>query len=131
MIIMPLYAGLLALWFVVLSIKVIGFRRKGPSLGDGGDPVMLRVIRGHANYAEYVPLALILLGFMELSHFSKYLLHGLGIALLVARLLHGIALSFTDKFVIGRASGTILTFGVLVIAGICCIYQGIVGLQVQ
>lgn len=131
MVIVPIYAGLLALWFVVLSIKVIGFRRTGPSLGDGGDPVMLRVIRGQANFAEYVPLALVLLGFLELSHFSAYVLHGLGAALLVARLMHGYALSFTQKSVIGRAGGTLLTFAVLGVAGALCIYQGWLGLSLH
>ncbi|GAC1630793.1 MAG: MAPEG family protein [Nevskia sp.] len=131
MVIVPFYAGLLALWFVVLSFKVIGFRRKGASLGDGGDPLMLRAIRGHANFAEYVPLALVLLGFLEVSHYSTLLLHALGITLVVARLLHGYALSYTEKFMPGRAGGTVLTFVVLLVSGVLCIYQGVIGLQVQ
>ena len=59
MFVTPLYAGLLAVWFLVLSIKVVQGRGHGPSLGDGGDPHMLRLMRGHANFAEYVPLALL------------------------------------------------------------------------
>ncbi len=131
MVIVPLYAGILALWFLVLSVKVIGFRRKGVSLGDGGDPNLLRAIRGHANFAEYVPLVLVMLGFLEVSHFPALLLHGLGIALVVARLLHGYALSYTEKFFFGRFVGTVLTFLVLLVAGGLCIYQGFIGLQVQ
>ncbi|NIO40735.1 MAG: hypothetical protein GTO41_11485, partial [Burkholderiales bacterium] len=50
-----LYAGSLALWFLVLSYRVVDRRRAGIYLGDGGDPGMLRVVRGHANFAEYVP----------------------------------------------------------------------------
>ena len=78
MMVTPLYAGLLVLWFLVLSIRVI--RRHGSggiALGDGGDPGMLRVIRGHANFAEYVPLALLLMAILELSRFSIYVLHAL------------------------------------------------------
>lgn len=131
MVVVPIYAGLLALWFVVLSIRVIGFRRTGPSLGDGGDPQMLRVIRGQANFAEYVPLALVLIGLLELSHFSVWLLHALGAALLIARLMHGYALSFSQKFVLGRVGGTILTFGVLIVAGALCVYQGWLGLSLR
>ena len=131
MVIVPLYAGILALWFLVLSFKVIGFRRKGVSLGDGGDPNLLRAIRGHANFAEYVPMALVMLGFLEVSHFSTLLLHALGIALVVARLLHGYALSYTEKFFFGRFVGTVLTFLVLLVAGGLCIYQGFIGFQVQ
>ena len=127
MFVTPLYAGLLALWFLVLSWRVIQHRRGGIYLGDGGDQTLLRVIRGHANFAEYVPLALLLMGMLELSHFSIYVLHALGIVLLVARLLHGYALSFTSHFMFGRLWGASLTFVVLAIEALLCIYQGITG----
>ncbi|HEV3241266.1 MAG TPA: MAPEG family protein [Casimicrobiaceae bacterium] len=127
MFVTPLYAGLLTLWFLVLSWRVIQRRGAGIYLGDGGDPAMLRVIRGHANFAEYVPLALLLMGMLEMSRFSIYVLHALGIVLLCARLLHGYALSFTAKFPFGRLWGATLTFGVLAIEAVLCIYQGIVG----
>jgi uncharacterized membrane protein YecN with MAPEG domain len=123
----PLYAGLLALWFLVLTWRVIQRRGKGTWIGDGGDQALLRVIRGHANFAEYVPLALLMMGFLEVSRFSIYVLHALGIVLLVARLLHGYALSFTEHFPIGRFWGSTLTFIVLAIEAVFCIYQGIQG----
>jgi uncharacterized membrane protein YecN with MAPEG domain len=123
----PLYAGLLALWFLVLSWRVIQRRGKGTYLGDGGDQALLRVIRGHANFAEYVPLALLMMGFLEVSRYSIYVLHALGIVLLVARLLHGYALSFTEHFSFGRFWGSALTFIVLGIEAVLCIYQGILG----
>ena len=63
----------------MLIFQVIRFRRQGISLGDGGDPKMLRVIRGHANFAEHIPLALLLMLVMELGKFSIYLLHALEI----------------------------------------------------
>jgi uncharacterized membrane protein YecN with MAPEG domain len=33
--------------------------------GDGGDPEMSQAIRAHGNFAEYVPLGLILLGLVR------------------------------------------------------------------
>ena len=45
MVVTPLYAGLLAIFFLVLSWRVIQFRQRGIPLGDGGDPKMLRLIR--------------------------------------------------------------------------------------
>ncbi len=132
MIVVPLYAGLLALWFVLLSVRVIGWRQRSwTSLGDGGDASALRVIRGHANFAEYVPLALVLLGFLELSHYSSLLLHALGLTLLIGRLLHGYSLSFTPVFVPGRVIGMMLTCAVLLIAGLLCVYQGVLGFRLQ
>jgi uncharacterized protein len=124
MIVTPLYAGLLALWFVVLGVRVIDQRRRNKvSLGDGGSPQLQRAIRGHANFSEYAPLALLLLAILELSRFPLYVLHGLGATLLVARLLHGCALSFTTHFPFGRVAGAALTFLVLVVAGVLCLYQ--------
>lgn len=128
MMVTPLYAGLLALWYLVLSIRVIQYRGAARiNLGDGGDVGMLRRIRAHANFAEYVPLLLLMIGYLEVSHFSIYLLHVLGASLLVARLLHGIAFSFTQKWAPGRSLGAGITFLLLLIAGVLCVYQGIQG----
>jgi uncharacterized membrane protein YecN with MAPEG domain len=124
MVVTPLYAALLALWFLVLSLRVITLRRSARvSLGDGGNPMLARAIRGHANFAEYVPLALLLLLILELSRFSIYLIHALGVILLLARLMHGYALAFTSESRIGRAGGVLLTVIVLAIEVVLCLYQ--------
>ena len=128
MIVTPFYAGLLALWFLALSVRVILRRQGGISLGDGGDARMLRVIRGHANFAEYVPLILLLMALLELGHTSVYVLHGLGILLLAGRLLHGFALSFTDHFRFGRFYGAGLTLLVLLVSAVLCVLQGLRGM---
>ena len=125
MIVTPIYAGLLALVFLVLSYRITQMRRLGISLGDGGNPILLRRIRAHGNFAEYVPLILLMIGILELSHFPAYLLHTLGLALLVARLLHGYAMAFTESFKFGRFWGTVLTFALLLVCGGLCIYQGV------
>jgi len=127
MLVTPLYAALLTAWFLVLSAVVIRKRRLGISLGDGGDPAMQRVIRGHANFAEYVPLALLLLAILEMGRISLYLLHALGLTLLVARVLHGYALSFTRRWMFGRVWGAALTFLVLVVESLSCLYQSFQG----
>lgn len=125
MFVTPLYAGLLALWFMALALRVIQHRRRaGVSLGDGGDTGLLRAIRGHANFAEYVPLALLLMAMLELTRTSIYVLHALGLTLLVARVLHGYALSFTAHFKTGRVWGATLTFVVVLVEAVLCIYQG-------
>jgi len=129
MVVTPLYAGLLAFFFLVLSWRVIQFRQRGISLGDGGDPKMLRLIRGHANFAEYVPLILVMMGFLEIGHTSVYMLHALGLALLVSRFLHGYALSFTDRFRFGRSWGAGLTFAVLATCGVLCLLQAFRGMS--
>ena len=127
MFVTPLYAGILTIWFVVLSLRVANIRHRGIGFGDNGDTEVARVIRAQANFAEYVPLALLMMGFLEASRYSIYLLHTLGIVLIVARLIHGLALSFGTARRFGRFAGTALTFGVLLIEAVLCIYQGLRG----
>lgn len=126
MIVTPMYAGLLGLWFLVLSLRVVHGRWKFRiNLGDGANPAMTGRVRGHANFAEYVPLILLLIAILELSRFSIYLLHALGATLLLARVLHGIGLAFSERFMLGRAAGILLTFLVLLIAAVLCVWQGL------
>ena len=127
MFVTPLYAGLLTLWFVLLSVRVMNLRRRGLAFGDSGDIGVTRIIRAQANFAEYVPLALLLMGFLEVSRHSIYLLHALGVLLVVARLFHGLALSFGWQVPFGRVAGATLTFTVLVIEAILCLYQAFRG----
>ena len=119
------YAGALALLFLVLSIRVIQGRtgKGGPSLGDGGNTEMLRRIRGHANFAEYVPLILIMMGLLETRGLSPILLHSLGGGLLVARVSHGYTFAFLKDSVIGRTLGAGLTLLVLGAAGVLCLIR--------
>ena len=124
----PLYAGLLGLLYFVLTFRVVGGRvgKGAPSLGDGGDPQMLRAIRGHANFNEYVPLILLMMAMLEIGGvYSRWVLHAIGIALLLARIGHGIALSFTRNWVIGRAGGALLTFLLLLVVSLLCLWRGI------
>ena len=126
MFVTPLYAGLLTLWFVVLSIRVMNLRSDVP-FGDSGDIAITRVIRAQANFAEYVPLAVLLMGFLEVTRYSIYLLHALGVILVVARLLHGLALSFGWQPRFGRVAGAGLTVLVLLVEAVLCVYQGFQG----
>ena len=122
-----LYAGLLSLLFLVLSVRIIVLRNHGVSFGDGGNPVLLRRIRAHGNFAEYVPMILLMIGFLEISHFSALWIHLLGGTLVVSRLLHGYALSFNESFKFGRIGGTALTLTLLGVCGFLCIYQALLG----
>ena len=107
------YAAALALFYVYLSARTIGFRRKARvSVGDGGDESLLRAIRVHANFAEYAPLALLLIAFIETQGGATWLVHGLGTLLVVARLAHAYGLSSSQapgKYRVGGMAGTFAT----------------------
>ena len=57
-----MYGAVLALLFVGLSVRTCLLRHKlRVAIGDAGNEVMLRVMRVHSNFAEYVPLNLLLI----------------------------------------------------------------------
>jgi uncharacterized protein len=117
--VVPLYAGLLALAYVWLALRVVRLRRnRGVSLGDGTDSDLLIHIRIHGNFAEYVPISLILLLMAELQGAPVWLLHGLCVMLVAGRLLHMRALAQGRRGLRLRVAGMVLTFLVLSITGI-------------
>ena len=89
-----LYAGLLTLVFFALSVRVIRYRRAEQiGLGDADDKSLLRRMRAHANFAEYVPLGVVLLALCEAQGAPRIAVHLLGLTLLVGRALHGYGFS--------------------------------------
>lgn len=121
-----LYAGALALVLLVLSVRVIQARGATKVfMGDGGNDLMLRRMRGQANFVEYVPMALILLGLLEYRGAPAWELHALGATLLVARLVHGYTFAFATNFPPGRFAGAVLTQIVLGWAALAALWQGV------
>ena len=126
--IVPLYAGLLALVFVGLSAFVIRQRgRAKVAIGAGGDALLERAMRVHANFAEYVPLAVVLLALTELQRAPAWLLHALGLLLLVGRLAHAYGVSQEKENFRFRVSGMMATFATLVIAALYLIWRSLIG----
>lgn len=122
-----LYAALLALLVVGLSIRVMLLRRRTRiGLGDGGDRAIACAVRAHGNITEYVPLALILLLVLELNQTLPLLLHGFGIVLIVARILHALGLSKTPGYSAGRAVGAGLTLLVIAVMALMLLWQFVV-----
>ncbi len=75
-------------------------------------------MRVHANFAEYVPFALLLIALLELNKANSLLLIGLCSALLVGRLVHAYGVSMENERFAFRVSGMVMTFSVILIAGL-------------
>ncbi len=83
------YASLLALLIVWLSIKVINVRRTHKvRLGDGDIPELRAAVRAQGNATEYIPILLILLILLELAGAMPLIIHLAGVAILCGRLIH-------------------------------------------
>jgi uncharacterized membrane protein YecN with MAPEG domain len=108
-----LYAAILAGLFLVLSIRVIGARRRYRVAFGAPHRLLERAVRAHGNFAEYVPMALILLGLNEGMGMPAGFVHALGSALVVARGLHAWGISQEPEALRWRVAGMVLTFAVL------------------
>ncbi len=118
--IIALYAPLFGLLFFVLSLRTIRLRQKlQVGVGDGGNAELLRATRAHANFAEYVPITLIILYLMEASGGSHWLIHALTGLLLLGRALHAYGVSQVAENLRFRICGMALTFIALVGASGC------------
>ncbi|MCH2454072.1 MAG: MAPEG family protein [Idiomarina sp.] len=115
------YAGLLALLYLILAARIIRLRWKyRVGIGTGGEDELKVAVRVHGNFIEYVPFILILLGIIEVQGGAAGLVHGIGIATLIARISHVIGLTKTIGPSIFRTIGVLGTFAVLLFsAGIC------------
>ena len=117
--IVPIYAAIFALLFILLSLRVISLRRSsGMALGHFGCDALERRVRAQGNFAEYVPLTLLLLTFVELKLWPAWSIHALATALLVGRISHAYGVGNPREDYRFRVTGMALTFIVLGIAAL-------------
>jgi uncharacterized protein len=117
--IVPLYAAILAVLYIFLSIRVIQQRRqKRVSIGDGDNLQLRRAIRVHANFSEYVPLTLILVMSVEMQQFAPVIVHGLCLMLITGRFCHADGVSQENENFRFRMAGMVLTFTPIAISAV-------------
>lgn len=115
----PFYAAILGIIYFLLSLRIPRLRmRYKVGLGDGDIPELRKAIRVHANFAEYVPLVLLLLLFVEQAGYSPWFVHLMGAVLVLARGLHAYGLTQSAAHSPGRFLGTVLTLSALVICSL-------------
>lgn len=108
-------AAILTIIFVKLSFAVIGLRRKNKvGLGSGGYDDLERAIRAQGNFAEYVPIGLILIACLELNGAPWWLVILPGIALIIGRLIHAKGINEPPPNFSSRVLGMKFTFGTLI-----------------
>jgi len=119
MIVTPMFAGLFGLFYVLLALNVIRLRiGSRVAYGDGGNSELLKAIRTHANFAEYVPFALVLFWCLETMAFATSFVFWMGVMLLIGRVLHVIGMANPRSLMLCRQIGMVLTLTVIIAASV-------------
>jgi uncharacterized membrane protein YecN with MAPEG domain len=109
-----IYAALCGILMIALAVRVSMLRRRFRiGVGSAGQEALERAIRVHANFTEFVPLALILMLLVELGGVTGWLMHVFGITLVVSRLLHAWGLTRSGGESFGRLYGTLGTWALI------------------
>lgn len=115
LIVTSIFASLLAIVFIQLSFAVIRLRRSNKvSLGSGGHAELERAIRAQGNFAEYVPIGLVLMACLELNSAPWWLVALTGFALTAGRLVHAKGINEAPPKFEKRILGMKLTFNTLI-----------------
>lgn len=113
------YASLLGLLLVALANQVLYARVNAAKVAKWKPETTLRV---QANFVENVPMALVLLYFLEVSGVPHIWVHVLGATLVVARFAHAWGLSTNPGATYARLFGAQMTFLLLSVMSFAGIY---------
>jgi uncharacterized protein len=118
-----LFAACAALLQVALTALVIARRaEKDIAFLHAGDDVLLRRMRAHGNCTETVPIAIVLMGLLELTGFGGAWLWTLGTALLASRVVHAYGLLTPGGVLWARIAGMITTLVVISALAAACLW---------
>lgn len=121
-----IYGGLLGLLFLLLSFWVVKRRAQFKvMIGEGEAPEMLSAIRAHGNFAEYVPLTLLLMALCELAGVGALWLHLGGGLQLLGRILHAIGIQIPKAPNKPRLFGTLFFWLSLGLFSVLALVQGL------
>lgn len=113
-------AILLNFW---LMLRVGQVRKsEGVSVGDGGNEIVIRRMRAHANFTESAPLVIILIVLIEFNNLAIGWLSYLAGAYIIGRLLHAFGMD-GGALKWGRVVGIIITMLTMVILAFLVVFS--------
>lgn len=121
-------AAILGLFFLWQTWQVINYRRvHRVLLGETDDRAFRKMIRGHGNAAEQVPIALILLGLNEMMYRGGWLVCCVAILLVAGRIAHGLYFGIHGLTWRLRMFGMLLTLISLGLSSLGLVYGLVIG----
>jgi hypothetical protein len=122
-----LYAGLCTLLVIFLALRVVKWRREHKiGLGHGENMELQMRVRAHANATENMPLALLLLGSLELTGYPPAVIHVLGAVFFLSRVAHAWGVSHSEGYSKGRFWGMAFTWLPMIVMAIFAIVGSII-----
>jgi uncharacterized membrane protein YecN with MAPEG domain len=121
-----LYAGIMMIFALALSFRAGIFRAsKNISVlfGSPENMELIQRVRAHQNFLEYVPLALILMGIIEINGGNTTFLHVFGMVLIISRFAHSIGLKHDNMGHPGRAIGASGTALISLVAAVYALWM--------
>ena len=123
------YAGLAILILIWLGVQTGRVRQaEKVYMGDGGNPRMIRIMRGHANALEFIPPTLIAMLLLALAGAPVLLIHLLGVLLIAGRFIHALHFVAANAPSWQRFAGTVFSFLALGGAGAGALIAGLLSL---
>ncbi|MGV2496911.1 MAPEG family protein [Pelagerythrobacter aerophilus] len=109
-------AAIVNIW---LSLRIGALRRAhGISVGDGGNEALQRRMRAQLNFAENVPIVLVLIAALEIAGIGETWLAYVAGAFILGRVAHAFGMD-GGKAEIGRVIGVLVTLATqLFLAGV-------------
>lgn len=120
-----LYAGLNILWSLSLGMRAAMLRGRSRIYLGNGNEIMQRAIRAHGNNIEYVPLALVGMSVLYILGAHVLFIHAVGAVFTLGRIMHGVALSKTNRSR-PQEIGMVLTFASLIFITGGCLYWALI-----
>ncbi|BDU39820.1 MAPEG family protein [Vibrio nigripulchritudo] len=122
-----IYLSILTFVYITLSARTITARKQTKiAVGAGESKKLLRASRAHANFAEYVPLTIILLFAIEYLDGNGYFLHIAGALLVLGRVVHAYGISQLKEQLNFRVFGMLCTFICMALSSCYLLYLSLV-----
>ncbi|MGA0546227.1 MAPEG family protein [Brevundimonas sp. VNH65] len=117
-----LWTGLCLILLLVLTYRVSAQRRKHRvSLGDGGHEPVNVAVRAFGNAVEYIPMGLVAITVVAMLGWTAAVIHALGAALFLGRILHAVGMHSAKQPAPGRLFGMVLTYLVFLVSAVLLI----------
>ena len=124
----PIYTVFLVIILLFISFYTIVRRYKmRVALGAGDDLTLTRCMRAQANFCEYSPFFILMLGMAELVAVAPWALHLMGAIFVIGRVLHAYSILIKERY---DAAGQLQGFPVFRFIGMQCTLNVLIALVV-